>query len=139
MIMTRLSSNSVYLQVVFLPIAIIVIPIEMFTNFAGLPWYAILFFLPLFAFGGYSVYRAKRVYYDKGELYLSGLFSNKLTRIRKDRLGSVDKLDWFSSSSTGNCRITYYDDDNNVKYVRFNLDIFLSDRNEIIDKLNEIE
>jgi hypothetical protein len=118
--------------------ALIAIPVGLFSAALALPWYTVLFFLPVFALGGYFIYRARRVYYDHGELYLSGLFSNDLTVIRKDRLGSVDKLGWFSSDSRGNYRITYYDDDNNVKYVRFNLNIFLSDGKEIIDKLNEI-
>lgn len=134
----RLSSNSVYLPVVVLAFALVAIPVLTFSNDPEIPWYAALFFLPFFAFGGYSICRAKRVYYDMGELYLSGLFSNKLSVIRKDRLGSVDKLNWLLSDSRGNYRITYYDDDNNVKYVRFSLNSFLSDGEEIIDKLNEI-
>ncbi|HZW69217.1 MAG TPA: hypothetical protein VFF57_00020 [Hanamia sp.] len=136
--MIRLSSYSVYFPPVILLVAIIVIPVELVSNSAGLPWYTILFFLPFFAGAGYTIYRSRNVYYDKDELYLGRLFSNKLTLIRKDRLGSIDKLSWFSSNSMGNYRITYYDDDNNVKYVRFNLNIFLSDGREIIDKLNEI-
>ena len=137
--MTRLSSNySVYASVVLMPIALVAIPAELYTNGPNLPWYTILFATPVFALWGYFIYRSKRVYYNDGLVYLTGPFSSDLTVIRKDRFGSIDKINWLESSSAGNYKLTYYYDDNNVKYVRFTLNVLLSDGKEIIDKLNEI-
>jgi len=138
--MTRLSSNySIYAPILLLPIALVAIPAEIYTNAPGLPWYNLLFAAPIFALWGYYIYRSRRVYYNDGLVYLAGPFSSELTVIRKDRFGSIDKISWLESSSTGNYKLTYYDDDNNVKYVRFTLNISLSDGKEIIDKLNEID
>jgi len=131
--MTRLHSYFTTVQIFLLPLAAVSIILIILTSVPGTPWYIVFFALPVFAMSGYLLYSRKQVFYEHGQLYIGNLFSSTLNVVRKDRFGSIDP-----AYRIGAYKITYYDDDNNVKYVRFNLNIFLSDGREIIDKLNEI-
>ena len=131
--MTQLHSYFTYVPVVLIPLAAVGLLVVMLTGSVTIPWYFLLFYLPGFFVWGYILYRMKRVYYEHGELYIGNLFSKKLDVVRKDRFGSIDPR-----YRIGDYKVTYYDDDNNVKYAYFTLNSFISDGKQIIDKLNEI-
>src|SRR6185437_6130405 len=135
--MIRLSSYSVYLWTFIAPVFFIGLINFIITNNDSI--YFALFFLPVLTYWGYLIYQSRRIYYKDGELYLYNLFSKKFVVVKKDKFGSIDKSNTSLLGNTGTYKLTYYDDENNAKYVFFSINNFIDNAEEIINKLNEID
>src|SRR5471030_327144 len=64
----------------------------------------------------YILSRSKRVYYKEGDLYVYGLFSNKMKILTKDYIGAVETFFPFSPFFW---RIVYYNENMDRKVIYF--------------------
>lgn len=131
--MTRLYSYQIYIMIFMLPAFYV---FAGFIAFAGGSFNAIfLFFLLPLPYWIYVICYSRKVYYKDAELYVSGLFSNKFTIIKKDKVDRIDQ-----SSSRRNIysyKITYYDENDNVKHFYFGLNSFVNNGEKIVSGLEE--
>jgi len=77
--------------------------------------------------------RSKKVYYERGSLYIYDIFSSIPTIVHKDNIGSIDRVLFYDPRLFN---LVFYDENKDAKYVYFSRNWFLSDFSEIIDKLN---
>jgi hypothetical protein len=77
--------------------------------------------------------RCKRVYYDRSSLYVYEPFSKKQTIVSKDNIGSINKI---LSYDPRFYKIVYYDDNRDTHYIYFQRNWFLSDFENIVDKID---
>ena len=137
--MLRLSSYSVYIFLFIIPAFFIVIVVAILTDGEPKELLYTLFYAPLFAFWVYVIYQSKRIYYKESELYLFGLFSNKVEVVKKDQGASIEKRNLSLFRDTGTYKLTYWVSNDKVKTIWFAVNSFLDNPNEIIDKINSID
>ena len=90
--------------------------------------------LPLILYWLFTFRRWKKVCYEHGALYIYNVFSNDPIVVQKENIGGVNRLMFYDPRFY---KIVYYDENKDAKYVYFQRNSFLSDFNDIIDKLNE--
>jgi len=90
--------------------------------------------VPIMLYWLFTFRRWKKVYYDRGSLYIYNIFSKAPLIVHKENIGGVNKLMFYDPRFY---KIVFYDENKDAKYVYFQKNLFLSDFSETIDKLNE--
>jgi hypothetical protein len=97
---------------------------------------AIVALIPVAAMMMYWLFtfrRWKKVYYERGSLYIQDVFSSNQIIVHKENIGSINRL---MSYDPRFYKIVYYDENKDAKSVYFQRNLFLSNFSDIIDKLN---
>ena len=90
--------------------------------------------LPIMLYWLFTFRRWKKVYYERGALYIYDLFSNDPIVVHKDNIGGINRIMFYDPRFY---KIVYYDENKDAKYVYFQRNWFLDDFTDILDKLNE--
>ena len=122
--MIRLYSRTVYFAMFAIPCFYGVIAFFVFsTRYSPDPFF-VIFLLPI-PIWGYIIYHSRKVYYKDGELYIAGLFSKNFNIVKKEMIGSINEYAFpvrrflSFSRTTGAYKLTYYNENNDVKHVCF--------------------
>lgn len=137
--MIRLYSYSVYIFLFFVPFFFIALIVSILVYASPKDLIYTLFYSPVFAVWIYMLYKSKRIYYDKSEIYLYNLFSNKLELVKQDQGISIEKRNVSVFGDTGTYKLTYWTNRNKVRSILFAINGFLDNPDEIIDKINSGE
>lgn len=89
---------------------------------------------PIMLYWLFTFRRWKKVYYERGALYIYNPFSNDPIIVHKDNIGGINRLMFYDPRFY---KIVYYDENKDAKYVYFQRNWFLDDFSNIIDKLSE--
>lgn len=90
--------------------------------------------VPIMLYWLFTFRRWKKVYYERGALYIYNIFSNDPIVVQKENIGGINKLMFYNPRFY---KIVYYDGNEDAKYVYFQRNWFLDDFTDIIYKLNE--
>lgn len=97
-------------------------------------WMAFIPVVPIMLYWLFTFRRWKKVYYERGALYIYNIFSKEPVVVHKENLGGINKFMFYDPRFY---KIVFYDENKNTKYVYFQRNWLLSDFSDIIDKLNE--
>ncbi|MDP9076551.1 MAG: hypothetical protein M3O71_03930 [Bacteroidota bacterium] len=95
-------------------------------------WIACIPVVPIMLYWLFTFRRWKKVYYERGSIYIYNLFSNTPTIVHKEDIGGIDKLMFYDPRFY---RIIFYNENKDAEFVYFQRNWLLDDFGDIVDKL----
>ncbi|MGZ3755583.1 MAG: hypothetical protein ACXVAY_08095 [Mucilaginibacter sp.] len=89
--------------------------------------------VPIMLYWLFTFRRWKKVYYERGSIYIYNIFSKNQTIVHKEDIGGINKLMFYDPRFY---KIVFYDENKDAKYVYFQRNWLLNDFSDIIDKFN---
>jgi hypothetical protein len=133
--MTRLYSFAGLYSVVFGgPIFSLIAVVSMYIYSNSTVMLVLIPVVPIMLYWLFTFRRWKKVYYERGALYIYNIFSNDLIVVHKDNIGGINRIMFYDPRFY---KIVYYDENKDAKSIYFQRNWFLDDFTDIIDKLNE--
>jgi len=100
---------------------------------ADVIWESFIPVVPIMLYWLFTFRRWKKVYYERGSLYIYNLFSKSPIIVHKADIGGINKLMFYDPRFY---KIVFYNENKEAKYVYFQRNWFLNDFSEIVEKFN---